>query len=82
MMGVLVMPMFLFSGTFFPVTQMPPAVQLIFQIVPLYHAVALLRALTTGVVTVAVLWHTIYLVAGGAAAFVIAMRRLERALVK
>ena len=81
-MGVLIMPMFLFSGTFFPITQMPSALQLIFQIVPLYHAVALLRALTTGVVTVAVVWHTSYLIAGGAVAFVMAMRRLERSLIK
>jgi lipooligosaccharide transport system permease protein len=81
-MGLLVMPMFLFSGIFFPVAQLPVAAQWGLQIAPLYHAVELLRALTTGVVGAAVVWHLFYLVIGGAIAFVVAMRRLERALVK
>ena len=81
-MGLLVMPMFLFSGIFFPVSQMPSAVQWLFQIVPLYHAVALLRALTTGAVGLTTLGHLLFLVAGGTLAFFVAMRRLERALIK
>lgn len=81
-MGMLVMPMFLFSGIFFPVTQLPAPVQWALQVVPLYHAVELLRALTTGVVGASVVGHLAYLVAGGTVAFVIAMRRLERALIK
>ena len=81
-MGVLVMPMFLFSGIFFPVTQLPTMLQVILQVVPLYHAVALLRALTTGAVNVVIVWHVAYLVLGGALAFLVAMRRLERTLIK
>jgi lipooligosaccharide transport system permease protein len=81
-MGLLVMPMFLFSGIFFPVSQLPWAVQWIFQIVPLYHAVALLRALTTGSVNVAAAGHLVFLVAAGTLAFIVAMRRLERSLIK
>jgi lipooligosaccharide transport system permease protein len=81
-MGLLVMPMFLFSGIFFPVTQLPAAVQWLFQIVPLYHAVELLRALTTGHVSAAVAGHIVYLAAGGTIAFLVAMRRFERTLIK
>jgi len=81
-MGLLVMPMFLFSGIFFPVTQLPTAVQWLFQIVPLFHAVELLRALTTGAVGAGIWWHVAFLVGGGVCAFVVAMRRLERALIK
>lgn len=81
-MGLLVMPMFLFSGIFFPVSQMPWPVQLAFQIVPLYHAVALLRALTTGAIGVSIAGHLAYLIAGGIVAFLVAMRRLERTLIK
>ena len=47
-MGLLVMPMFLFSGIFVPVARFPEPVQWIMQATPLYHAVALLRQLTTG----------------------------------
>jgi lipooligosaccharide transport system permease protein len=81
-LGLLVMPMFLFSGTFFPVTQLPLAVRAVFQVVPLFHAVELLRALTTGAVGLSLVWHVAYLVAGGLLAFVTAMRRLERTLTK
>jgi lipooligosaccharide transport system permease protein len=81
-MGLLVMPMFLFSGTFFPVAQLPVAVQWLFQLVPLYHAVELLRALTTGTTSAATLWHVVVLVVSGVAAFIVAMRRLERSLVR
>ncbi len=80
-MGLVVMPMFLFSGTFFPVNQLPAAVRPVFEVVPLFHAVELLRALTTGRVDLGVLWHAGYLAFVGAAALVVAMRRLERSLV-
>jgi lipooligosaccharide transport system permease protein len=79
--GLLVMPMFLFSGIFFPVSRLPQLVQLLFQAVPLYHAVELLRALTTGMVRPAIAWHLAYLVVGGIAAFLLAMHRLERSLI-
>ncbi len=81
-MGLLVMPMFLFSGIFFPVSQMPSALWWVFQLVPLYHAVELLRGLTTGHVAPVLLWHLTFLLLGGAAAFVAAMRRLDRTLIK
>jgi len=81
-MGLGVMPMFLFSGIFFPVSRIPAEVAWIFQVVPLFHAVELLRALTTGAVDATVLWHLGYLIVVGSAAFVLAMARLERALVR
>lgn len=80
--GLLVMPMFLFSGIFFPVASLPAAVRPLFHLVPLFHAVELLRALTTGQVSPAIWWHAAFLAATGTLAFVVAMRRLERALVK
>jgi len=43
-----VMPMFLFSGTFFPISQLPIAVQPIAWCTPLWHAVALCRDLAAG----------------------------------
>jgi len=80
--GLLVLPMFLFGGTFVPVDQLPRAAQWMVQAVPLYHAVALLRQLTTGTVAPSIIAHLAYLVVLGTLAFVVAMRRLERTLVK
>lgn len=81
-MGLLVMPMFLFNGTFFPVSQLPSALQWIVAAVPLYHAVELLRQLTTGTVHASIAAHIAYLLAFGAAGLWVALRRLERALTK
>lgn len=81
-MGLVIYPMFLFSGIFFPVTQFPVAFQWVVQIVPLYHAVAMLRQLTTGTVSGSIAWHIVYLVLVGGFAFLVAMRRLERALIQ
>jgi lipooligosaccharide transport system permease protein len=81
-MGLFIMPMFLFSGIFVPITQFPRQVQWIVQAAPLYHGTAMLRQLTTGMVGPAILVHVAYLIAVGGAAFTLAMLRLERALIK
>lgn len=41
-------PLFLFSGTFFPISQLPGWLQVIARITPLYHGVALCRGLVLG----------------------------------
>jgi lipooligosaccharide transport system permease protein len=46
-----VIPMFLFSGTFYPISRLPSLVRPIAYITPLYHSVALCRSLTLGTVT-------------------------------
>jgi lipooligosaccharide transport system permease protein len=43
-----VIPLFLFSGTFFPISQLPAAVRPLAYITPLWHGVALCRALSLG----------------------------------
>lgn len=44
-------PLFLFSGTFFPVEQLPGFIQPIAWLTPLYHGVALCRSLALGKIT-------------------------------
>jgi lipooligosaccharide transport system permease protein len=44
-------PLFLFSGTFFPVEQLPVFLQPIAYLTPLYHGVALCRSLALGTIT-------------------------------
>lgn len=43
-----IVPMFLFSGTFFPITQLPGLIQPIAYITPLWHGVELTRAAALG----------------------------------
>ncbi|MBA3654886.1 MAG: ABC transporter permease [Actinobacteria bacterium] len=47
-MRLVIMPLFLFSGTFFPVTQLPGWLQVAARFSPLWHGVELCRAATTG----------------------------------
>jgi lipooligosaccharide transport system permease protein len=44
----IVMPLFLFSGTFFPISQLPRVLQYFAYATPLFHGVALSRDLTLG----------------------------------
>jgi lipooligosaccharide transport system permease protein len=43
-----IVPMFLFSGTFFPIDQLPAALQVLAVLSPMWHAVELCRGATTG----------------------------------
>jgi len=81
-MGLVVMPMFLFSGTFFPISLYPQPIQLAMELTPLFHAVGLLRGLATGLLGWHELWDLAYLVAFGAIAMWIALNRLEQRLIK
>jgi lipooligosaccharide transport system permease protein len=45
---LLVMPMFLFSGAFFPIDQLPTVLQAVAVVSPMWHTVELCRAATTG----------------------------------
>jgi lipooligosaccharide transport system permease protein len=80
--GLAVMPMFLFSGTFFPVSRVPLIPRIVIELLPLYHGTAMLRQLTTGAMDRTFAVHVGYLVILGATAFAVAMRRLERTLIK
>jgi lipooligosaccharide transport system permease protein len=81
-MGLIVMPMFLFSGTFFPISLYPQPIQLAMELTPLFHAVGLLRGMATGLLGWHELWDLAYLVAFGAIAMWIALNRLEQRLIK
>jgi lipooligosaccharide transport system permease protein len=75
-----VLPMFLFSATFYPLSTYPRSLQWVVQVTPLYQAVALVRELALGVVGWVTLAHAGYLVLLGLLGMVVAARRLERTL--
>jgi lipooligosaccharide transport system permease protein len=77
-----IVPMFLFSGTFFPVSQLPQFLRGVAYATPLWHGVQLVRSFTTGHIPVlGDLGHAAYLllfvVVGIAAALRIYRRKLE-----
>ena len=77
-----VVPMFLFSATFFPLSVYPSAVQWLVQAFPLYHAVSLIRSLTTGVAGWSALGHVAYFVVMATVGFMVASRRLTTLLLR
>ena len=82
-MGLIVMPMFLFSGTFFPIEAvLPDWLVTIIQFTPLYHGINLIRGLSTGIVGIGQVWDLLYLVVFFAICLGIAMRQMERKLIK
>jgi lipooligosaccharide transport system permease protein len=81
-MGLVVMPMFLFSGTFFPISIYPTPVQWIMEATPLFHGVTLLRGLTTGLLEPRMVWDLAYLIVFCGVCLWVAMRQMERKLIK
>lgn len=75
-------PLFLFSGTFFPVSQLPAAVRPIAYATPLWHGVELCRGLSLGTVTaLGGLGNVAYLSACAVAGVLWARRTFRRRLV-
>jgi lipooligosaccharide transport system permease protein len=76
-------PMFLFSGTFFPLTTLPKAVQTVsYSILPLTHVVRINRAFILGHPDVTLLGSLAWLLVVGAVAFFVAIALMKRRLIK
>jgi lipooligosaccharide transport system permease protein len=75
-----IMPMFLFSATFFPITAFEGPLRWVVEATPLYRGVTLTRELTTGALTSASLWSVVYLLVMGLAGLLLASRRFDRLL--
>ncbi len=80
LINVAIMPMFLFSATFFPITAYDGWLRWVVELTPLYRAVVLVRELTTGAVTLESVASIAYLVAMGVVGMTIASRRLGKLL--
>ena len=75
-----ILPLFLFSTTFYPLSVYPRWLQLVVECTPLFHGVTLVRSLTTGFVGFGLLWDAAYLGIMGLIGLVLTSRRLERLL--
>jgi lipooligosaccharide transport system permease protein len=79
---LIVLPMFLFSGTFYPVETYPEALRVLVQLTPLYQGVDLLRSLAVGVVGPSAIFHVAYLAIMGVGGLLVVSRRLDKLLLK
>ena len=79
---LVITPMMLVSGVFFPSEQLPPIVQSIAQALPLVHATALSRGLTVGAPLDNVLLHLAVIAAYGGASVLLAIRLVRKRLAR
>jgi lipooligosaccharide transport system permease protein len=77
---LVVLPLFLFSATFYPIETYPPVLQVIVRLTPLYQGVDLIRSLTVGYITPVILFHVAYLAVLGFAGLFVVSRRLDKLL--
>jgi len=75
--NIAIIPMFLFSATFFPLSRYPTALQWVVQVTPLYQGVALERGLVFGELSWTMLLNAAYLVVLGLVGLKVAGRRLR-----
>ena len=73
-------PLFLFSGTFYPLSVYPHVIAVIVEWTPLYQGVVILRDLVLGVPSPDLAWRAAYLAALGVAGLGLAGQRIARLL--
>jgi len=77
----LLSPMFFFCGTVFPISNLPPSLQVVSEFLPLTHSVRIGRALSMGAWDPALLLDLVYIAGVMAAILFFAVKRLERRMV-
>jgi len=78
-----IVPMFLFSGAFFPVERLPAALEVVAYLTPIWHGVDLCRSLTLGTVELGpAAGHVAYLLAWTVGGLALARRAYARRLLR
>lgn len=80
LVNMILLPLFLFSATFYPLEVYPRPLQVLTQLSPLYHGVALIRGLTLGALDWSLLAHVAFLLVMALAGGALAARRLHARL--
>lgn len=76
--NIVLLPMFLFSATFYPLTVYPEPIQLLVKSLPLWHGISLMRALSLGVPDASLIGDVAYFAAMIGLGLFVTARRLER----
>lgn len=77
---LIMLPMFLFATTFYPVTVYARPLRIFVECTPLYHAIELIRGLSLGRVGVGLLGNAAYLAVMGILGVAMTAKRLDRLL--
>ncbi len=77
-----VLPLFLFSGTFYSLSVYPAWLRVVVECLPLQHGIELMRALNSGALDWSLVGHAAYFVGMAAVGLVVTARRLDRLLLR
>lgn len=80
LVSLAIIPLFLFSATFYPLDVYPGWLQAVVRCTPLYQGVALMRGFDLGIFDWALLGHAAYLAAMGALGLALTARRFAKLL--
>ena len=80
--GFVMLPMFLFSATFYPLSVYPEGIQWFIQALPLWHGVEMMRQISVGMLTWGTAGHLLYFVVMIALGLVVTTRRLRALFLK
>jgi lipooligosaccharide transport system permease protein len=80
LLQLIMLPMFMFSATFYPISIYPPVLEWIVRCLPLYQGIELIRALSTGAVGPLQLVNIAYLATMGLLGLWISSRRINKLL--
>ncbi len=79
---LIVLPMFLFSGTFYGLSVYPAWLRIVVECLPLNHAIELMRDLNAGVFDVSMIGHVAYFAVMAAVGVIVTARRLDSLLLR
>jgi len=79
---VAILPLFLFSGTFYSLSVYPTGIRVAVECLPLQHGIALLRGLNAGVIDWSLAGHACYFVGMAAVGLIVTARRLDVLLLR
>lgn len=78
LINAVILPMFLFSGSFYPLTVFPGWLQGIIKVLPLWHGITLMREVSLGTIHIGLLGHAAYFVVMICLGVVVTTRRLHK----
>ena len=78
LINIVMLPMFLFSGSFYPLTVYSGFIQGIIKSLPLWQAIDLIRSLTLGEISMGIVYHLAYFGVMVAIGLTITTRRLTK----
>ena len=78
LVNIAMLPMFLLSGSFYPLTVYPGYLQGILKALPLWQAIAMVRDFTLGMVSPRILWHVLYFAVMVAIGVTLTTKRLTK----